>query len=66
MLILVEPSLTYKNPCLEAVREFHTAGEYAVDAEQLAAKFEELIARLAAAKDPANAPPVTCPMRISG
>jgi predicted acetyltransferase len=56
MLTLVEPSLTYKNPCLDAVREFHPAGEYAVDAEQLGAKFEDLIARLAAAKEPANAP----------
>ena len=57
MLILVEPSLTYKYPCLDAVREFHAAGEYAVDAEQLGAKFEELIAQLAAAKDPANVQP---------
>ena len=56
MLTLVEPSLTYKKPCLDAVREFHAAGEYTVDAEQLGAKFEELIARLTAAKDPVNAP----------
>ena len=56
MLTLVEPSLTYKEPCLAAVREFHAVGEYSVDAEQLGATFEELIARLAAAKDPANAP----------
>jgi len=61
MLILVEPSLAYKNPCLEAVREFHAAGEYAVDAEQLAAKFEDLIARLTAAKNPKNAPPDELP-----
>ena len=61
MLTLVEPSLTYKNPCLDAVREFHAAGEYAVDAEQLGAKFEDLIARLAAAKEPANAPPGELP-----
>ena len=61
MLILVEPSLAYKNPCLEAVGEFHAAGEYAVDAAELAAKFEELIARLAAAKDPANALPGELP-----
>lgn len=60
MLKLVEPSLTYKNPLLEAVREFHAAGEYAVDAEQLGAKFEDLIARLAA-KDPLNAPPGELP-----
>jgi predicted acetyltransferase len=56
MLNLVEPSLTYKNPCLDAVREFHAAGEYAVDAEQLGANFEELIARLVVAKEPVNTP----------
>ena len=61
MITLVEPSLTYKKPCLDAVREFHAAGEYAVDAEQLGAKFEELIARLVAAKDPVNAPPGELP-----
>jgi predicted acetyltransferase len=49
--------MTYKDACLEAVREFHAAGEYSIDAEQLEAKFEELMARLVAAKDPANAPP---------
>jgi predicted acetyltransferase len=61
MLVLVEPALIYKRPCLDAVREFHAAGEYSVDAEQLGAKFEELIATLAAAKDPANAPPGELP-----
>lgn len=61
MLTLVEPSLAYKNPCLDAVREFHAAGEYSVDAEQLGAKFEELVAGLAAAKDPANTPPGELP-----
>src|SRR5215208_1362326 len=61
MLVLVEPSLTYKDACLDAVREFHAAGEYSIDAEQLGAIFEDLIARLAAAKDPANAPPGELP-----
>jgi len=61
MLTLVEPSLALKEPCLDAVREFHAAGEYTVDAEQLGATFEELIARLAAAKDPANTPPGELP-----
>jgi predicted acetyltransferase len=61
MLTLVEPSLTFKDACLDAVCEFHAAGEYTVDAEQLGAKFEDLIARLAAAKDPANAPPGELP-----
>jgi predicted acetyltransferase len=61
MLALVEPSLIYKNALLDAVREFHEAGEYSIDAEQLGAKFDDLIARLAAAKDPANAPPGELP-----
>ena len=61
MLTLVEPSLTYKNPCLDAVREFHAAGEYTVTAEHLGANFEDLIARLVAAKEPANAPPGELP-----
>ena len=57
MLTLVEPSMMYKEACLDAVREFHAAGEYSIDAEELGAKFEDLIARLVTAKDPANAPP---------
>ena len=61
MLILVEPALAYKDSCLDAVREFHAAGEYDVDAEQLAARFENLIYRLAAAKDPTTAPPGELP-----
>ena len=61
MLRLVEPSMTYKDACLDAVREFHAAGEYSIDAEQLGAKFEDLIARLVAAKDPTNAPPGELP-----
>ena len=61
MLTLVEPALEYKNACLDAVREFHAVGEYSVDAEQLGANFEDLIARLAAAKDPANVPPGELP-----
>ena len=61
MLILVEPALAYKDPCLDAVREFHAAGEYDVDAEQLAARFEDLICRLGAAKDPTTAPPGELP-----
>ena len=56
MLVLVEPALAYKDPCLDAVREFHAAGEYDVDAEQLATQFEDLIGRLRAAKDPTTAP----------
>jgi predicted acetyltransferase len=53
MLVLVEPALTYKDACLDAVREFHAAGEYDITAEQLGAQFEDLIRRLEQAKDPA-------------
>lgn len=56
MLVLVEPAMMYKQPCLEAVREFHAVGEYDVDVEQLAAQFEDLIARLDAAKNPTSVP----------
>jgi predicted acetyltransferase len=57
MLVLVEPALEHKDALLDAVREFHAAGEYDVTAEQLGARFEDLIRKLAADKDPANAPP---------
>jgi predicted acetyltransferase len=57
MLVLVEPALAHKDAIMEAVREFHAAGEYDVTAEQLGARWEEVIRKLAADKDPANAPP---------
>ena len=52
MLVLVEPSLLYKEACLEAVADFHAAGEYEIDAERLGAQFEDLILRLQRSKDP--------------
>lgn len=61
MLILVEPALGHKDALLAAVREFHAAGEYEIDAEQLGAQFEDLIRRLAQAKDPAAAAPGELP-----
>ena len=61
MLTLVRPSMMYKDACLDAVREFHALGEYAIDAEELGAKFEDLVARLVAAQDPANVPPGELP-----
>ena len=61
MLTLVRPSMMYKDACLDAVREFHALGEYAIDAEELGAKFEGLVARLVAAQDPANVPPGELP-----
>ena len=61
MLTLAKPSMMYKDACLDAVREFHALGEYAIDAEELGAKFEDLIARLVAAQDPANLPPGELP-----
>jgi predicted acetyltransferase len=61
MLALVDPALQYKNACLEAVSEFHAAGEYQVSAEQLGAQFEDLILRLERAKDPTHLPPGELP-----
>jgi predicted acetyltransferase len=54
MLVLVEPALSYKDACLDAVREFHAAGEYEIDAEQLRSQFEDLLQRLERAKDPST------------
>jgi predicted acetyltransferase len=56
MITLVEPSIIYKDACLDAVREFHAVGEYSITAEELGAKFAELIELLDRAKDPASAP----------
>ena len=67
MLLLVEPTLAQKAACLDAVREFHAAGEYPeVTAEQLAARFEELITRLVAANDLQTRRQANCHTRISG
>lgn len=41
MLILAEPALEYKDALLDAVLEFHAAGEYDVTAEQQGAQWEE-------------------------
>ena len=60
-LRLVEPGIEYKEACLDAVREFHAAGEYEVDAEQLEAGFEGLLERLRAARDPETVPPGEVP-----
>jgi hypothetical protein len=46
MLVVVKPALAYKDALLEAVCEFHAAGEYEIDAVQLGAQFEDLIWRL--------------------
>jgi predicted acetyltransferase len=61
MLVLVEPALAYKGALLEAVREFHVAGEYDISAEQLGAQFDDLIRRLERAKDPATVTPGELP-----
>jgi hypothetical protein len=66
MLVLVEPALAYKDPCLDAIREFHAAGEYDVDAEQLGARFEDLICRLVPPKTLPLRHLANCPTRISG
>jgi predicted acetyltransferase len=56
MLVLAVPALAHKEALLEAVQEFHAAGEYDIDAEHLRPQFEDLIRRLEQAKDPAHVP----------
>jgi predicted acetyltransferase len=52
MFILEKPALRHKAALLEAVREFHGAGEYDISAEELGAKFEALIEQLDHSLDP--------------
>ena len=61
MLVMVAPAMAYKDACLAAVSEFHTSGEYSVTAEQLGAKFEDLIRQLTTSNDPATTPPGELP-----
>jgi predicted acetyltransferase len=52
MPVLEKPTLTHKEALLDAVREFHAAGEYDITAEELGAKYEALIERLDCSLDP--------------
>jgi predicted acetyltransferase len=61
MLVLAKPARSHKEALLDAVREFHAAGEYDITAEQLGAQFEDLIQRLDRSNDPAAAAPGELP-----
>jgi predicted acetyltransferase len=52
MLVLEKPVFAHKKAMLDAVREFHAAGEYDITAEELATKYEALIERLDHSLDP--------------
>src|SRR5690349_13683460 len=61
MLRLVEPAPAYKAAMLEAAGEMHAIGEWDITPEALAARFDDMLRELAAAKDPATAPPGILP-----
>ena len=61
MLRLVEPAPAHRAAFLEAVSEMHATGEWDITPEAMAARFDDLLRELAAAKDPAAAPPDVLP-----
>ena len=61
MLRLVEPAPIYKSVILAAVPEMHAIGEWNVTPDAFAARFDDMLREIAAAKDPATAPPGVLP-----
>ena len=61
MLRLVEPSQEYKGAMLAAVSEMQAVGEWSITPEAFAARFDDMLREIAAAKDPATAPPGVLP-----
>ena len=61
MLRLVEPAAVYKAAILAAVPELNAAGEWPILPEAFAARFDDMLREIAAAKDPATAPPGVLP-----
>jgi predicted acetyltransferase len=61
MLHLVEPAPLYKAAILDAVPELQTIGEWDISPDAFAARFDDMLGELAAAKDPATAPPGVVP-----
>ena len=61
MLRLVEPAPLYKAAILAAVAEMNAIGEWDIAPDAFAARFDEMLRELAAAKDPATAPPGVLP-----
>jgi predicted acetyltransferase len=56
MLQLVEPVPRYKAAILEAVAEMQAIGEWDISPDAFAARFDDMLRELAAARDPATAP----------
>jgi predicted acetyltransferase len=61
MLRLVEPAPLYKAAILAAAAEMHAVGEWDITPEAFAMRFNDMLRELAAAKDPATAPPGILP-----
>jgi predicted acetyltransferase len=61
MLRLVEPAPLYKAAILDAVAEMQAIGEWDISPDAFAARFDDMLRELAAAKDPATAPPGVLP-----
>ena len=66
MLRLVEPAPLYKAAILDAVPELQAIGEWDISPEAFAARFDDMLREIAAAKDPATVPPGVLPIRTSG
>ena len=56
MLRLVEPTPLYKAAILDAVAEMQAIGEWDISPEAFAARFDDMLREIAAAKDLATAP----------
>lgn len=61
MLRLVEPALSYKAAILDAVAEMQAVGEWDISPQAFAERFDDILREIAAAKDPATAPPGVLP-----
>ena len=61
MLRLVEPAPRYKAAILDAVAEMQAIGEWDISPDAFAARFDDMLRELAAARDPATAPPGVLP-----
>jgi predicted acetyltransferase len=61
MLRLVEPSPRYEAAILDAVAEMQAIGEWDISPNAFAERFDDILREIAAAKDPATAPPGVVP-----
>jgi predicted acetyltransferase len=61
MLRLVEPAPLYKAAILDAVAEMQAIGEWDISPHAFAERFDDMLREIAAAKDPATAPPGLLP-----